>query len=191
MKKFLLGAVFAVAAATSAQAATLIVDLDDIASIGEYGDSGNVVLSFYIGANAHVTAVNYDVTLTAFSPSWLSEMAVDFTDSDFLAGVALTPGFADTGPGTASYADGANLVDLGLDFFVGADGYLVLTFYETFDDSSVTPDGLWNGTLTFTHDGDGPVTPTVPEPATWGMMIAGFGLVGTAMRRRRETRVTA
>jgi hypothetical protein len=25
----------------------------------------------------------------------------------------------------------------------------------------------------------------VPEPATWGMMIAGFGLVGAAMRRRR------
>ena len=25
----------------------------------------------------------------------------------------------------------------------------------------------------------------VPEPATWAMMIAGFGLVGTMMRRRR------
>ena len=28
------------------------------------------------------------------------------------------------------------------------------------------------------------VNPTVPEPATWALMIAGFGLVGTAMRRR-------
>jgi hypothetical protein len=27
-------------------------------------------------------------------------------------------------------------------------------------------------------------TPPVPEPATWAMMIAGFGLVGAAMRRR-------
>ncbi|ARS27076.1 PEP-CTERM domain protein [Sphingomonas sp. KC8] len=26
----------------------------------------------------------------------------------------------------------------------------------------------------------------VPEPATWAMMIAGFGLVGAAMRRRRN-----
>ncbi len=25
----------------------------------------------------------------------------------------------------------------------------------------------------------------VPEPATWAMMLAGFGLVGVAMRRRR------
>jgi hypothetical protein len=25
----------------------------------------------------------------------------------------------------------------------------------------------------------------IPEPASWAMLIAGFGLVGTAMRRRR------
>ena len=28
-------------------------------------------------------------------------------------------------------------------------------------------------------------TAAVPEPATWGLMIAGFGLVGAAMRRRQ------
>lgn len=28
--------------------------------------------------------------------------------------------------------------------------------------------------------------PAVPEPSTWAMMIGGFGLVGGAMRRRRE-----
>jgi hypothetical protein len=27
----------------------------------------------------------------------------------------------------------------------------------------------------------------VPEPGTWAMLIAGFGLVGGALRRRRET----
>jgi hypothetical protein len=31
----------------------------------------------------------------------------------------------------------------------------------------------------------------VPEPATWAMMIAGFGLVGAAMRRRRIAVVSA
>ncbi len=28
---------------------------------------------------------------------------------------------------------------------------------------------------------------TVPEPATWGLMLAGFGMVGFAARRRRST----
>ncbi|WP_309643928.1 PEPxxWA-CTERM sorting domain-containing protein [Phenylobacterium sp.] len=31
----------------------------------------------------------------------------------------------------------------------------------------------------------------VPEPATWAMMITGFGLAGTALRRRRATAVFA
>ncbi len=31
----------------------------------------------------------------------------------------------------------------------------------------------------------------VPEPATWAMMITGFGMAGVAIRRRRETLVAA
>jgi hypothetical protein len=34
------------------------------------------------------------------------------------------------------------------------------------------------------------VPPFVPEPSTWAMLIAGFGLVGAAMRRRAITAVT-
>jgi hypothetical protein len=30
-----------------------------------------------------------------------------------------------------------------------------------------------------------PVTPPVPEPSTWAMMLLGFGAIGLAMRRRR------
>lgn len=38
----------------------------------------------------------------------------------------------------------------------------------------------------------GLATPTgVPEPMTWAMMIAGFGMIGAAMRRRAETLATA
>ena len=33
----------------------------------------------------------------------------------------------------------------------------------------------------------GPAGGTVPEPAAWAMMLAGFGLVGLASRRRRRT----
>ena len=40
---------------------------------------------------------------------------------------------------------------------------------------------------------EAPTTPTgaVPEPASWAMMVAGFGLVGGALRRRSMARVAA
>ena len=37
----------------------------------------------------------------------------------------------------------------------------------------------------FLVSGEGKVTTFVPEPATWAMLITGFGLVGVAARRRR------
>lgn len=42
--------------------------------------------------------------------------------------------------------------------------------------------GLSNAGLLSTG---GSVAPSVPEPATWAMMLAGFGAIGFAMRRRR------
>jgi len=172
--------------AGSANADTLVVDVGGINSFGGYDDPGNTILSFNIGAGSVVTDVAYDVSLQAFSPSWLSEIAVDFTDSALLAGVALTPGYMDSFSGVGSYADSASLVDLGLSFAVGADGILLLQFYDSFDDSSVAPDGLWTqGTLTFTYTST--ATPGVPEPATWAMLIGGFALVGASMRRRATT----
>jgi PEP-CTERM motif len=43
--------------------------------------------------------------------------------------------------------------------------------------------------LAATADGD--AVGGVPEPASWAMLIAGFGLTGAAMRRRRSTAVAA
>lgn len=181
MKKLLLGAALAAFATSSAQAATLIIDLEDVYSYASEGSFDNVLWSFDIGANSLVTGIAYDVTLEAFAPSWLSEMVVSFLSTSF-SGVYLTPGFADSDAGIASYADSAYLPDFGLDFTVDTDGLLWLEFFEDFNDSSVNPDGVWNGTLTITYEPT--VTPGIPEPATWGLMIAGFGLVGFAARRR-------
>ena len=35
------------------------------------------------------------------------------------------------------------------------------------------------------------LTYAVPEPASWAMMIAGFGMIGAAQRRRARGRATA
>jgi hypothetical protein len=43
-------------------------------------------------------------------------------------------------------------------------------------DAHTIPDGFGDGTIA--------VTAYVPEPASWALMIAGFGMVGAAMRRR-------
>lgn len=37
----------------------------------------------------------------------------------------------------------------------------------------------------FAHIPSAPVPAAVPEPATWALMIAGFGLCGAALRARR------
>ena len=171
--------------ATQANAATLIIDVSGINSVGEQGDTGNTVQSYNIGAGSIITGIAYDVTLEAFSPSWLSELVFSFQDSNQSAGVFLTPGFADSFSGVGSYADAASLVDLGLSFAVGADGILRTEFFEGFDDSGISPDGVWqSGTITITYD---TVAGAIPEPATWGLMILGFGAIGGAMRRRRTT----
>lgn len=41
-------------------------------------------------------------------------------------------------------------------------------------------DGAYQGTVKFNLAAAG-----VPEPATWGLMLLGFGLMGSSMRRRR------
>lgn len=67
------------------------------------------------------------------------------------------------------------------------------TFYAfTFDDGNQNPRAPRNGRegvayVWLVHDGDVAAAPTapVPEPATWALMLAGFGAMGAALRRRR------
>jgi hypothetical protein len=48
----------------------------------------------------------------------------------------------------------------------------------TIDGEGFASNSLYSGNLSAT---------SVPEPATWAMMLAGFGLIGFAMRRQRQS----
>lgn len=178
----------AVALPASAQAATITVDVAGIQTFGAFMSGGNTVLTYNLGAGAVVTDFAYDINVTAFTPSWLSEIEIYFTNTAATAGVFVTPGIGDDFAGTRSYAGAFNLAAEGLSFNLDADGVLRLEFAEGFNDSSVNPDGIFNsGSLTFTYTPGGAA---VPEPASWALMIAGFGLIGAASRRRVRTSVT-
>jgi len=71
--------------------------------------------------------------------------------------------------------------------FTAASPTVQLTFLSsTAATSSYLGVGLDNVTFDSLGGGAGPIGgSTVPEPATWAMMIAGFGLAGASLRRRR------
>ena len=188
MKSIVLATAVAFALPATANAATLIVDVSGSQSFYDFLTPGNTVNTYDIGANSHVTGLTYDVNITAFSPSYLSEARIAYTDSGVTAGVTTAPGFGNDFSGTQSFVGSADLIALGLDFNVGADGILRLEYFEDFDDGSVSPDAIWNsGTLTFTYD---TVGGGVPEPAAWALLMLGFGAIGGAMRGRRRQEVT-
>jgi hypothetical protein len=75
--------------------------------------------------------------------------------------------------------------------------YLLGSTLDTVLGYASTPTSL---TLTFNSTNSSPFTASatlavppsgsVPEPATWGMIVVGFGAMGAAMRRRQRTNVT-
>ncbi|MFN0182873.1 MAG: PEP-CTERM sorting domain-containing protein [Aquabacterium sp.] len=149
------------------------------------GNALNEVHNLIVGANAHVIGIGWDVTIFADSPSWLSEMVVNFgsTSTGF---VNLTVGIGDDAPGTQSYSSGGviDIVGLALDFNVDADGKLRMEFFESFNDFAGDWDGRWlSGALNIRVEG------VVPEPSTYALM--GLGLAGVAAWARRRSQKQA
>ena len=84
----------------------------------------------------------------------------------------------------AAFLSFPSALDFGLIYFSSYDDGEWSTGYNIeIDDYGV--DGVWNLAADVT-----PSPSDVPEPASWAMMISGFGLIGASMRRRQRAAVS-
>ena len=131
-----------------------------------------------------------------------------YSNTAFITGAGVTAGLSGSGAGVAwtgnsfghnfvtgsgtCYVEGFDGSDTGCVFAGGAQGagaYFVGGQTTTNFHSGGNPLQLRINELKLASDFQGGAGP-VPEPATWAMMIGGFGMVGGTMRyRRRKTTV--
>ncbi len=200
MKKWVLAATAAVGLAGSANAA--VITLENVTANGpnDFTFTYQGTLGPDEGVRSGDRLIIYDfggyIAGSISAPGSVTT-SVEFTSSD-----PVTPGFDDD-------ASIANLVFTynGPDFRTSGGPFASFnfdglsarsTFGNTKADAMFTlttknnPDGTpgGSGTPVFTL-GQVSVPNAIPEPATWAMMIGGFGMAGAAMRRRARVAVTA
>ncbi|MGL4540913.1 MAG: PEPxxWA-CTERM sorting domain-containing protein [Polymorphobacter sp.] len=178
MKTLLISAAFAAFAVTgTANAAVTVIDFDAVAT-------GNAVGAFYPGFNFVDWA-----TTSGFGETSAPNLAFNLTPGAY---VDVAAGFSSLSFTTGSFIATTVNVWSGL----GGTGSLLGsgTFFSppgAFAPGSVAFSGTAKSiTLSGTNGSDfgwDDVTfgAAVPEPASWALMIAGFGMVGAAMRRRK------
>ncbi|MFN3371869.1 MAG: PEPxxWA-CTERM sorting domain-containing protein [Sphingomonadaceae bacterium] len=90
--------------------------------------------------------------------------------------------------GTGFYGSGTPILnDAGTGFFGSGEVHGIIRLPGTFTSITFThTTEFWHGFTVGVLDRAPPPGGVVPEPATWAMLIAGFGLVGATMRRRRR-----
>lgn len=110
-------------------------------------------------------------------------------DTSLFANGTTDPATYDSNTHTLTFNAALNGITYLAIFFGNANGDSGVggtVFYEFNFDSPTTQINLGQGGFSdvFVY---GTSTPSVPEPATWGMMLLGFGGIGMAMRRGRKS----
>lgn len=201
IRAFAIAATLAVSSTLVASAASAVTLLDAPASTGQISDSGPANYTFSGGAGPASLTFNLEGYIS------LDGDGNGFTDTfqAMLNGTTFLSGAFDLGGG------GSNVLftsPAGTTFTVTPVGNGSPTFgggLASFSTTLNLIEGL--NTLSFSFIGplqgagdegwginsvlvDGNAVAAVPEPATWAMMILGFGLVGATLRyRRRSTKV--
>ena len=210
MKTFYLAAAAAILAAAPASSAVVTLTFE---GIGDLNPVGSFYGPTYTFSTATLALVDSDAGGTGnFANEPTADTVMFFQDAnDAILDVAggFTTGFSFFY--SSSTAASVNVYD-----GAGGTGNILATLNLTaqgFDNCVGDPNGsycnwtavgvLFSGTALSINFGGtanqtafdnitfGSDTPVIPEPATWAMMITGFGLVGFAARRRRSGAVAA
>jgi hypothetical protein len=179
----------AAANATIAQAATMVEDATTTVGALNFTDApGNNSTVFTIGAFLN-TPAGLSSTVAAFT---LNNTYFLFTGSAFLN--------AGANALSVAHDDGLQMSFAGIAGFAvnqpGPTSPVTTAFTVTAPSA-----GLYSYTLAYGETAGGPAVLHLdlngaplggaPEPATWGLMLVGFGGLGAMMRRRRSAAVTA
>ena len=170
MRKLVLGLLGAAALTVGTGAnATIITDPVDGPTLEGFG-------SDFFGTNrnaAEGTGSFTDVFNFVLSANWdanaqIGSIILQGKDVDF----------------TSIMLDGFAFYQVGFD--PSAETWQLDPVYLTAGSHTITVMGSITGPGGGAYSGTVNVAPPVPEPATWAMMLLGFGAVGFAMRRRRR-----
>ena len=174
MRKLVLGLLGAAALTVGTSAnATIIIDPVDAPTLESFG-------SDFFGANrnaAEGTGSFSDGFTFTLSAAWdanaqLGSIILNGKDIDFSSIMLDTFSFYQVGfdPNAESWQ---------LDpVFLAAGPHTITVKGSIIAGPNAPGGGAYSGTIN--------VAPPVPEPATWAMMLLGFGAIGFAMRRRRR-----
>ena len=192
----LLAGIALAGAAVPAGAATVIVDAHDNSVVGGVGKATGITLT--TGQTLTVVSALTDLWSAGPLPRWSNAngltgdlFATGSDESGEASGTLIGQNAGSTTQDGFTAPFGALVGKIGSTYqLLGAnysgtawaDGELLLFYW---DSNNVDNSG------TIAADVNGAVDGAVPEPATWAMMILGFGMVGGALRRRRQSvRVT-
>lgn len=171
--------------AMTASAATIDIDISGAESWDSLGSPNNLTRMIDLGMGSAVTieALGWDLSIDTIGASWLSEAVISFGDTANTNGIDVTAGVNDGFAGSGTYSSGGmlDLTDAGLPDIELADGILVLTFYESFDDIENAVDAIYRGFVSVT------VTDEVVQAVSAPSIIAllGMGVFGLMLARRR------
>lgn len=168
---------------TTVMAAAVPVDLTSLA-FGPLGVFSDAIFDFSATTNNNPTVVGslvnqigFGGSLTIIGTGDLNYLTIDFVDAIFTTTVGGRSG----------------------SFIASAPTSTVTVTSDFFDISNVNVDNfslsfsgfsqVYKPGVDFVSNVSGTFAGAVPEPATWALMIAGFGMVGFAARRRRVQQV--